>query len=567
MLALRLDERRDHAAHAAQDAAAGRQHHVAHAAEVALEVVLHLRQRVVAALALLGAAARRVQLVRGRGELRLARAQVGAGRLQVGAQRGQHLLVLLRRRLALLALALHGLDLLAQHGHLGVALPQLVAQLLLHGAREAGRVVQLVAGARGRVDLVAQPPDLGAAAVGLRAHRVVLRLARRVLRAELPEDLIVVGDLLLGRGDVRVDGPRLVAEAADLLRQRVAAAVALVDPLAGQRDGALRLLQRRVHLELLAVRLVQQALHLLGGLAAGEGLLVHARKVGPQGLHLLRQPLVGLLGSRAVLAQQEEAAHQQLHLQHLQLGRQALVALRLVGLALQAARLPPHLVDDVGQAQQVVLGALQLVQRLFLLGLVLRDAGRLVEDHPALQRPRVDDGVDLALLQHAVAVRPHAGVHAQAGDVLQAALGVVQQVLALAGAEEAARDAHLVEIDRQVALRVVENQVHPCHAGGLQAAGAVEDHVAHARPAHALGALLAQDPADRVEDVRLAAPVGANDDRYPRVEINGRLVGETLEAVQLQPLEEQHPASTSAPVGQAERWKVPYHKKTGGVHE
>ena len=51
------------------------------------------------------------------------------------------------------------------------------------------------------------------------------------------------------------------------------------------------------------------------------------------------------------------------------------------------------------------------------------------------------------------------------------------------------------------------------HAGGLALARAGKDHVGHVRAAQALGALLAQHPADGVGDVRFAATVRTNDGR------------------------------------------------------
>ena len=56
-----------------------------------------------------------------------------------------------------------------------------------------------------------------------------------------------------------------------------------------------------------------------------------------------------------------------------------------------------------------------------------------------------------------------------------------------------------------------------------------EDHVGHLAAAERAGALLAEHPADRVDEVRLARAVGPHDDRDARDELEHRLVRERLE--------------------------------------
>src|SRR5690606_35081670 len=68
----------------------------------------------------------------------------------------------------------------------------------------------------------------------------------------------------------------------------------------------------------------------------------------------------------------------------------------------------------------------------------------------------------------------------------------------------------------------------------LAGIAAGKDHVLHAAAAQALGALLAQHPRDGVDDVALAAPVGADDRGDAVVEGQLRSVREALEAGNLQ---------------------------------
>src|SRR6185437_5190658 len=73
------------------------------------------------------------------------------------------------------------------------------------------------------------------------------------------------------------------------------------------------------------------------------------------------------------------------------------------------------------------------------------------------------------------------------------------------------------------------------HTGGLAVAGSGEDHIFHAGTAQALGRLLAQYPGDGVRDIRLPAPVGADDCRHTvPVELQFGAVAKRLESEDLE---------------------------------
>ena len=74
-----------------------------------------------------------------------------------------------------------------------------------------------------------------------------------------------------------------------------------------------------------------------------------------------------------------------------------------------------------------------------------------------------------------------------------------------------------------------EMQLDLGRADGPAAVAAREDHVLHALAAQALGALLAEDPRDGVDDVALAAAVGADDGGHPVVEHQVGPFGKALE--------------------------------------
>ena len=73
-------------------------------------------------------------------------------------------------------------------------------------------------------------------------------------------------------------------------------------------------------------------------------------------------------------------------------------------------------------------------------------------------------------------------------------------------------------------------------AGRLAGVAAAEDHVLHAVAAQALRALLAKHPGERVDDVALAAAVGADNGGDPVVEGQLGAIGKALEARDLETL-------------------------------
>ena len=85
------------------------------------------------------------------------------------------------------------------------------------------------------------------------------------------------------------------------------------------------------------------------------------------------------------------------------------VAPGLAGLRAHAAEPAFDLVDDVGEAEQILLDALQPPRGRGLLGLEPADAGRLFEDQPAVAGRRLQQHVDLALLDDAVGLGRDAG--------------------------------------------------------------------------------------------------------------------------------------------------------------
>ena len=294
------------------------------------------------------------------------------------------------------------------------------------------------------------------------------------------------------------------------------------DHLAGARVRAfrargLRLERGEALLERMHVRmyLLRRA---LGGVHIG-------RRVGNRLLRLA-------LAFRVHLEREVERldlALRDVDVQPAQLVAQFLEALRLAHLALERTDLPLHLAQHVGLAQEVLVRLVDLAQGLLAVGLELGDAGGLLEDAATVLWLRREDGVDLSLRHHGVGRRADARAHEEALDVLQAALDLVDEVLAFAGAVHAPRHGHLVVLGAQLLLAVGEGDGDLGEAEGLAGVGAVEHHVHELGTADGRRALLAEHPTDGVGDVRLAAAVGPDDGDHARLERQTRPVGEGFE--------------------------------------
>ena len=212
-----------------------------------------------------------------------------------------------------------------------------------------------------------------------------------------------------------------------------------------------------------------------------------------------------------------------------QLVAEFLVLLRLADLPLQRADLPLHLPQDVRLAQQVLLGLLDLPQRLLAVRLELGDARRLLEHRAAVLGLGREDRVDLALRHHRIRACADARAHEEVLDVLQAARLLVDEVFARAVAVDAPRDRDLVVVGAELLFAVGEGDGDFREAERLARVGAVEDDVHQLRASERGRALFAQHPADGVGNVRFSAPVGPDDGDQPRFKRQPRLVREALE--------------------------------------
>ncbi len=205
--------------------------------------------------------------------------------------------------------------------------------------------------------------------------------------------------------------------------------------------------------------------------------------------------------------------------------------LGLLGLALEHVHVLLHELEVVLHARKVLGCALELAQGLLALLLVFADARGLLEHDAALLGLVREDAVDHLGLDEAVGGGTHPRIVEQVMDVLEAAGLVVDEVFGLPVPERPAGDHDLGVFAGKHAFIVVDEQAHLGHVQGLALRGAGEDDVLHLAGPQGLGALLAQHPADGIDDIGLAAAVGTHHrgDAFAR-EIDLHLVGEGLEA-------------------------------------
>src|SRR5271163_4638116 len=119
---------------------------------------------------------------------------------------------------------------------------------------------------------------------------------------------------------------------------------------------------------------------------------------------------------------------------------QTRIALGLRRLAFQRIHLPRDFFKNVVDAVQVQLGVFQARLGETLLAFEFGDAGRLLENRAAVRGTAAQDLADAALFNQRVRLRAQARAHEKFLNVAQAAEFSIQQIFAVAGAEQAARD-------------------------------------------------------------------------------------------------------------------------------
>ena len=126
---------------------------------------------------------------------------------------------------------------------------------------------------------------------------------------------------------------------------------------------------------------------------------------------------------------------------------------------------------------------------------------RLFENRPPILGSTAQDEIDLALLHDRVGASPDTGIHEELVNIAQPARRLVEEILALAIAENASGNADLVPFDAQVLFRTrqTSSKPQPCPSAGrlsvpLKMTSAISP------PRRALRRLLAQHPPNRIQE-------------------------------------------------------------------
>src|SRR4029077_9483260 len=181
--------------------------------------------------------------------------------------------------------------------------------------------------------------------------------------------------------------------------------------------------------------------------------------------------------------------------------------------------LAAHLLDNILHPQQVGFGVFQLAQRLFFLRLVFRYPCRLFKNRPPVLRSTAQDEVDLALLHDGVGASTDTGIHEKLMDIAQPARRLVEEILALAIAENPSGYADLVPFDAKLLFALGKRHRNLCHAQRRAAVSPTENDVGHFPSPQGPRGLLAQNPANRIQNIRLTAAVWAHHRSDPAMKI------------------------------------------------
>jgi hypothetical protein len=214
----------------------------------------------------------------------------------------------------------------------------------------------------------------------------------------------------------------------------------------------------------------------------------------------------------------------------------------LLRLALKSANLGSDFGKHVRNAKQILFGPPKLMEGLLFSGLVFRYSSRFVQECPAFQGTAVDDGINSPLFHHTVAICPNAGVQKKGRNVAKPRGLAVENILTVTISVQATPNGYLVEIDRQVSLRIVQNERDFGNTGRSGRCTPIKEYIAHPGSAQTACTLFSQHPADTVEYIRLSTTIRTNHHRHSRMEVNGGPVGKALEAVDFEPLEKPHQA-------------------------
>ena len=277
-------------------------------------------------------------------------------------------------------------------------------------------------------------------------------------------------------------------------------------------------------------------------MAAG-GLREALLRLPPFGEHALQAPVAARRSCAASACRSPDIVQPALEPFELRRGQTGLQALELTPellgpfgrarLQRERAQTLAHLVLEVAGALDLHIDPRQLELSAVPPPLEAAEPGRLLDERAPLGRLGGEDLLDAALADDRMHLAAEADVGQELHDVRAAHVRAVHEVLALAATVQAPHDRELGELDRPVAVLVVEEELDlavvrrrpPFRPG-------VEDVLGLLRP-QLRRAEASRRPEDPVRDVRLPRPVRPHDHGDARLEAHLDRVRERLETPQL----------------------------------
>ena len=188
------------------------------------------------------------------------------------------------------------------------------------------------------------------------------------------------------------------------------------------------------------------------------------------------------------------------------------------GLSLERPQLAAKFALQIDEARHVCFGALQPPLGTFLAATELQHTRRLLDQRAPVFGTGSENLGDLALRHDDVLLPSDPGIVQQFLQVEKSARRPVERVFRFARSEQGASDSHLSRLGGQGPRLVVDDQGDECAAQRRPAISSREDDIFHALASQRAGPLSAEHPCDGVDDVRLAAAVGAHHHRDTRLE-------------------------------------------------
>ena len=276
-----------------------------------------------------------------------------------------------------------------------------------------------------------------------------------------------------------------------------------------------------------------QAIELRRGvIARGAGFAQALRAHGNRRAALPQDRLRG----GQLVAREAPAADEQRRLDLAMCRAQLPIALGFARLLAQVAMLLAKRDQQVLDPEQIVLGRLELELGLVAPGLQAADPGSFLEQPPPLGRLGIHQRADLPLAHDRGAAGAGCGIREQHLDVARPQLLAVHPEHRARAAADPPGQLELIDLP--------EPGHHECRATQMELdlgeierrprRGAGEDHVVHLAAAQPARRGLAHHPAQRVDQIRLAAAVGPDDAGQARLDQQVGRVPERLEATEAQ---------------------------------